>query len=137
MATRRERRTKAVAYLTLDLVVVLLFIVAGRDTRGAGITGSLFEALPFFAGTLLGWGVSRAWRHPRSVFPAGIVIWLATVAVGLPVRALAGDPTDTRFVSITFVALGAFLLGWRAVAWVLNALFGRALEKVVDEKYRR
>ena len=137
MTTRRERRAKAVAYLALDLVVVFLFIVAGRDTRGAGFAGSVLEALPFFAGTLLGWGVSRAWRHPRSVLPAGIVIWLGTVVVGLPVRAWVGDPTDTRFVSITFVALGVFLLGWRAIAWVLDALFGRALEKVVDEKYRR
>lgn len=128
---------RAAVYFTIDLVVVFLFVVAGRDTRGSGFSGTLLEALPFLAGTVLGWIIAKAWRYPRAVLWSGVVIWVCTVAVGLPVRELLGDATDSRFIVITFIALGMFLLGWRGIAWVLDALFGRAIERPVDEKYRR
>lgn len=137
MATRRRRRATAAAYFAIDLIVVLLFVVAGRDTRGHDAVGTLLESLPFFAGATLGWLITRAWRNPRSVLPTGIVIWFTTAVVGLAVRSVIGNPTDSRFVFITFVALGMFLIGWRGLAWILDALFGRAIEKPVDAKYRR
>lgn len=137
MATKRQRRARAVAYFVVDVVVVLLFVVAGRDTRGSDFSGTLLEALPFLAGTVLGWAISKAWRTPRAVKWSGVLIWVCTVAVGLPVRELLGEATDSRFIVITFIALGMFVLGWRGAAWVLDALFGRAIERPVDEKYRR
>ena len=137
MATRRQRRARAAAYFVVDIVVVLLFVVAGRDTRGSDFSGTFVEALPFLAGTALGWALAKAWRQPRAVRWSGVVIWVCTVAIGLPVRELLGESTDSRFIVITFIALGMFLLGWRGAAWVLDAFFGRATEKPVDEKYRR
>jgi len=140
MATRRERRiarAKAVAYFAVDAVVLVLFVVAGRDTRESTAAATLAEAAPFLVGAGVGWLVARGWRAPRAVRWTGVVVWGAATAVGLALRVALGQPTDTRFVVITFVSLGLFLCGWRAIAWVLEALFGRAMPKVVDEKYRR
>lgn len=137
MATNWGRAAAAIGYLLFDVIVVLLFIYAGRETRGAQFIDDLAEAAPFGLGIAVGWLVGRVWRSPRLVLWSGIVVWISTAVVGLTVRTFTGAPTDSRFVFITFISLGVFLLGWRAVAWILDALFGRALPKVVDEKYRK
>jgi hypothetical protein len=41
----------------------------------------LSTAWPFLAGSLTGYVVARAWRHPASL-RSGAVIWLCTVSVG-------------------------------------------------------
>ncbi len=137
MATKRARAAAASAYLFVDIIVVLLFIYAGRETRGSGFGEEFAAAAPFFVGTAVGWLVGRVWRAPRAVLWSGLIVWISTVVVGLLLRSLLGEPTDSRFVFVSFITLGAFLLGWRGIAWILDALFGRALPKVVDEKYRR
>ncbi|MCU1638636.1 MAG: rane protein [Microbacteriaceae bacterium] len=125
----------AVAYFAIDLVAVLLFAIAERTTRG--LVEGVDEAWPFFVGVLIGWLVARGWRSPRAVIWTGVIVWASTMTVGLVVRLIIGQSTDSRAGFITLLALGVFLLGWRAIAWILDALFGRALPKVVDEKYRR
>ena len=138
MESKRARAAAAViAYLLLDLLVVFLFIYAGRETRGSGLGERLVEGLPFFVGVLVGWAAGRVWRAPRTVLWKGIIVWGSTAAVGMLLRLVTGEPTDSRFVFITFIALGVFLIGWRGAAWVLDVLFGRVFPKVVDEKYRK
>lgn len=137
MVTKRGRAAAAIGYLLIDVVVVMLFIYAGRETRGIALLDDVLEAVPFILGILAGWLVGRVWRAPRLVLWPGIIVWVSTVVVGLAVRVLIGAPTDSRFMFITFISLGVFLLGWRGLAWMLDALFGRARPKVVDEKYRR
>lgn len=137
MVTKRGRAAAAIGYFLVDVVVVMLFIYAGRETRGIALLDDVLEAVPFLLGILAGWLVGRVWRAPRLVLWPGIIVWVSTVAVGLAVRVLIGAPTDSRFMFITFISLGVFLLGWRGLAWMLDALFGRARPKVVDEKYRR
>ena len=137
MVTKRGRAAAAIGYLLIDVVVVMLFIYAGRETRGIALLDDVLEAVPFILGILTGWLVGRVWRAPRLVLWPGIIVWVSTVVVGLAVRVLIGAPTDSRFMFITFISLGVFLLGWRGLAWMLDALFGRARPKVVDEKYRR
>lgn len=127
----------AVAYFVVDVLAVFLFIVVGRDALAVPFSGDLALAWPYFAGTVLGWIVGRVWKAPRAVRWTGVIVWVATVAIGLLLRFAIGQPIDSRYAVITFIALGMFLLGWRALAWVLVALFGREKEKVVDEKYRR
>ena len=137
MELKRAGAASVVGYLLLDLLVVFLFIYAGRETRGSGLGERLIEGLPFFAGVLAGWGAGRVWQAPRIVMWKGIIVWGSTAGVGMLLRLVTGEPTDSRFVFITFIALGVFLVGWRGAAWVLDVLFGRVFPKVVDEKYRK
>jgi peptidoglycan/LPS O-acetylase OafA/YrhL len=110
------RRAIAVP-LALDVLAVLLFAFVGRrtHTEGTSAAGVLGTAWPFLAGLVTGWGVARAVRRPTSL-STGLVVWVATVAVGMLLRRLAGDGTAVPFVLVATATLGALLLGWRAVA---------------------
>lgn len=136
MQSKRARAASVVAFLLLDLLVVFAFIYSGRETRGSGVGERLIDALPFFVGVLIGWLAGRVWRAPRRVMWEGIIVWASTAAVGLVLRFATGEITDSRFVFISFISLGVFVVGWRGAAWVLEALLGRE-PRVVDEKYRR
>ena len=106
--------------LVLDLVLITGFAAMGRQSHehGLSVAGVLATALPFLAACLAGWAATRAWRHPARLWPAGVVIWLVTVAAGLGLRALAGGGTATSFMVVTLAVLGGFLLGQR-LAWQL------------------
>lgn len=106
--------------LVLDLVLVTAFAALGRRSHEHGLdpAGILSTALPFLAACLLGWAAMRAWRRPVQLWPAGVAIWLITVAAGLALRAAAGGGTAFSFQVVTLCVLGAFLLGQR-LAWIL------------------
>jgi Protein of unknown function (DUF3054) len=57
----------------------------------------------------------RAWRSPTRVVWTGIGIWIATVAVGMALRAVSGQGTAVSFVVVATLVLGLFLIGWRAL----------------------
>jgi hypothetical protein len=105
----------------LDACCVLVFVVIGRasHTRGEALAGIASTAWPFLAGLVLGWAASRAWRRPLALVPAGVVIWLATVTVGMVLRVVSGQGTAVSFTVVALVFLGLFLLGWRAVATLI------------------
>jgi hypothetical protein len=102
----------------LDACCVLVFVVIGRasHTKGEDLAGIASTAWPFLAGLVLGWAAARAWRRPLALAPAGVVIWLATVALGMALRVVSGQGTAVSFIVVALVFLGLFLLGWRAVA---------------------
>jgi hypothetical protein len=102
----------------LDACCVLVFVVIGRasHTKGEALAGIASTAWPFLAGLVLGWAAARAWRRPLALAPAGVVIWLATVALGMALRVVSGQGTAVSFIVVALVFLGLFLLGWRAVA---------------------
>jgi Protein of unknown function (DUF3054) len=102
----------------LDACGVLLFVVIGRasHTQGEALAGIASTAWPFLAGLAIGWGFSRAWRRPLALAPAGVVIWLGTVALGMALRVVSGQGTAVSFIVVALAFLGLFLLGWRAVA---------------------
>ena len=108
-------------FLILDLALVTVFAALGRQSHEHGLTpaGVLATALPFLVACLLGWAAARAWRSPAGLWPTGVVLWLVTAGAGLGIRALTGGGTATSFMVVTFLVLGAFLLGsrlaWRAV----------------------
>lgn len=137
MQWKRVPRTAVFGYLVLDVAAVLLYVASDRFTTSSGFGGILAAAWPFLAGLVVGWVVARAWRSPRRVAWTGVIVWLGVVVVGMPVRALVVQPLPYAFVFVSFVAIGLLLLGWRAIGWILDALFGREERKVVDEKYRR
>jgi len=136
MATRRRRRSVAFACLALDALALALFSLSLRE-RPEGAEGFLASAWPYLAGLLLAWLVARAWRAPRALAWTGIRVWIITAAVALVLRSIVYEPVESGYAILSAVAVGVFLLGWRGIAFVLVALFGRAREPVVDAKYRR
>jgi Protein of unknown function (DUF3054) len=102
----------------LDVCWVLAFVAIGRASHhhGESIAGLASTAWPFLSGLAVGLLVTRAWRRPAAVVPAGMGAWLGTVAIGMLLRVVAGQGTAVAFIAVALAFLGLFLLGWRAVA---------------------
>jgi hypothetical protein len=102
----------------LDCCCVLLFVIIGRHTHHDGDTlaGIWHTAWPFLGGLAVGVLLTRAWRRPLSIVPAGLGAWLGAALAGMLIRVLAGQGTAAAFVLVTLAFLGLFLLGWRLVA---------------------
>ena len=102
----------------LDVCCVLVFVIIGRasHTKGETLGGIASTAWPFLAGLAAGWIVSRAWRQPFALRPAGVIVWLLTVALGMVLRVVSGQGTAAKFIVVALAFLGLFLLGWRLLA---------------------
>jgi Protein of unknown function (DUF3054) len=105
-----------------DVVLILVFAAIGRDAhqRAEDVAGVLATAWPFLAGAAASWLVLRAWRAPLALWPAGVGVWLGTVAVGMLLRAATGQTVVLPFVIVALVALAVFLLGYRLLALAVN-----------------
>jgi uncharacterized membrane protein len=114
------RPTRWLGAMAADVAAVVVFAVAGRnahdESSGAGTVPTI--AAPFLIGLLIGWIVSwRAGSEP-AVPRTGVVVWLATVVIGLLLRRTVWDRgVALSFVIVTALVLGALLVGWRAL-WV-------------------
>ncbi len=108
----------AVTATVLDCCGVLLFVIIGRHTHhdGDSLAGIWHTAWPFLAGLALGLVVTRAWRRPLWLVPAGLGAWLGAAVAGMVIRVLAGQGTATAFIFVTLAFLALFLLGWRVAA---------------------
>ena len=97
---------------------VLVFVVIGRANHHAGgtLAGVAATAWPFLAGLAAGEVATRGWLRPLALIPTGAGVWLATVAIGQVLRALAGQGTALAFIIVSLLFLGLFLLGWRLAA---------------------
>ena len=104
----------------LDAAALLLFVVIGRASHGEGLWGVLGTWWPFLAGLAVGWLVSGAWRHPLRLVWTGVIVWLVTVVVGMLLRVASGQGVQLSFVIVTVIVLGVFLLGWRAIALLVQ-----------------
>jgi hypothetical protein len=113
--------------VALDVLVVLVFVIIGRasHTKGETLAGIASTAWPFLAGLGAGWlALLLAWprtrrardQSPFAIVPAGVVAWLATVAVGMTLRVVSGQGTAIAFIAVALAFLGLFLLGWRLLA---------------------
>ncbi|WP_115789156.1 DUF3054 domain-containing protein [Arthrobacter silvisoli] len=108
------------AVAVIDAALILLFAAIGRDThqRGESVLGVLDTAWPFLAGAAAGWLIARAWRAPLRTWPAGVVIWISTVAGGMLLRLASGHTAAVAFIVVALVTLAVFLLGYRLL-WAL------------------
>ncbi|HET7073561.1 MAG TPA: DUF3054 domain-containing protein [Mycobacterium sp.] len=111
------QRLGRLAYLSADVVGVLVFCAVGRRSHdeGLSVTGVATTAWPFLSGTVVGWLVSRAWRRPTAVVPTGVIVWLCTVAVGMGLRKASSAGVAASFVVVAASVTAVLLLGWRAV----------------------
>ncbi|WP_433477512.1 DUF3054 domain-containing protein [Spirillospora sp. CA-142024] len=102
----------------LDVLCVLVFVAIGRASHeeAASLGGFATTAWPFLSGLAVGWASWRVWRRPEKVVPAGVGVWVTTVALGMVLRAVSGQGTAGAFVIVASVFLGLVLLGWRLVA---------------------
>ncbi|HEX3965142.1 MAG TPA: DUF3054 domain-containing protein [Trebonia sp.] len=129
-------RPRAWLAVAVDIVWVLVFVVIGRASHASGeaLGGIASTAWPFLAGLGAGWLVLfllwhrvlpwhrvLLWHRVRGarpvpafgILPAGVVAWLATVAVGMSLRVVGGQGTAVAFIVVALAFLGLFLLGWR------------------------
>ncbi len=100
-----------------DFCCVLLFVVIGRASHhdGGALAGLWDTFWPFAAGAAAGMVLTRFWRQPTALVPAGVGVWLGTVVVGMILRVLAGQGTAFAFILVALAFLGLFQLGWRLV----------------------
>lgn len=106
----------------LDVLAVLVFVVVGRRNHDEGnaLRATVETAVPFLVGLIAGWVAVRAWRRPFGLL-IGVAVWPVTVLVGMIVRRWVFDRgTATSFVIVATLFIGACLVGWRAVAGVLD-----------------
>jgi Protein of unknown function (DUF3054) len=111
------RMRSARVAVVLDVCCVLIFVVIGRasHTKGEYLAGIASTSWPFLCGLAVGWVASRAWRRPLALRPAGLVVWLCTVALGMILRVVSGQGTAIAFIIVALAFLGLFLLGWRVL----------------------
>jgi peptidoglycan/LPS O-acetylase OafA/YrhL len=104
--------------MVLDAACLIVFVLIGRASHGEGETagGIATTAWPFLCGLLAGWLAARAWLRPAASLRSGVVVWLATVVVGMALRAVSGQGVAVAFVIVALLFLGALLVGWRALA---------------------
>lgn len=120
------KHLKILATYLLDLALVVAFTAAGRSTHHEDVLGSWGTKLwttawPFALALTIGWVAFRAWKTPTSM-RTGAALWLATIALGLTLRALTGGGLAIPFVLVATGVVGALLLGWRAIALVVTTV---------------
>jgi len=110
-------RSRAGLLLLLDVVAVLVFAAAGRESHAEGVDviGVLGVAAPFLLGGAVGALASRSWRDPVS-WRSGLATWVGAVVVGLALRAVLLDRLPLSFAVVATVVLAVLLLGWRGLA---------------------
>lgn len=69
---------------------------------------------------MIGWAATFALYRDKFnavlLVPTGVVVWLGAVVFGMILRVLSGQGTQFSFIVVATLVLGAFLLGWRALA---------------------
>ncbi|EFV91735.1 putative transmembrane protein [Dietzia cinnamea P4] len=108
--------------IVLDAVLVVVFSTFGRGahSEGLGVTQVWGTAWPFLVGLAVGWLILLAGRREPASIGSGVLLWLATLVVGMVIRGLGdGRVPHWSFMIVAGVVTGLFLVGWRAVRAML------------------
>jgi hypothetical protein len=99
----------------IDVTCVLAFCAVGRRSHAEGVTltGVAETAWPFLLGTAVAWLFSRGWRRPTVLAPTGLVVWIATVGVGMLLRKASGQGVAASFIAVASTVTAVLLLRWR------------------------
>jgi hypothetical protein len=68
---------------------------------------------PFAVGLAVGWMIVLRRRQNGASLAAGVEVWLATVALGMTLRVIAGQGTAFAFIIVALAFLGVLMLGLR------------------------
>jgi len=121
----RARRPGLVLLAALADVACVLALATGglaAHSPGEGAARLLVVAWPFAVGALVGWLVSRAWRHPWRLWPTGVVVWGCAWALGVVLRVLTDQGVAPAFQIVSFGFLAVTMLGWRGVVALVAVL---------------
>ncbi|HLX78782.1 MAG TPA: DUF3054 domain-containing protein [Acidimicrobiales bacterium] len=112
------------ASFVLDGIAVFVFVLIGRAVHTGGVTASGLASTiwPFATGVVVGSLVRVLLRSPSSTVVGGMVVWIATVGIGMALRVASGQGTDFAFVVVALGFLGATMLGWRVVLVMVRRL---------------
>ena len=112
---RQERMSRiAIRPFLFDVVCVLVFVFIGTRNHDTdtGLGGVLTVGLPFWM-ALFAVHVIGIAERARTI-TAGVIIWAATVGLGLVLRHwVFGRGTATAFVIVATLFLGVTMIGWR------------------------
>lgn len=114
-------------YWVLDALVVLSFVVVGRDSHGfvTEWQETVRVAAPFLIALALGIVVMRAWQRPLHLL-TGLGIGVVTLVMGMLLRRFVWDDgTATTFVVVTGGWIIGLMVGWRALVLVIGNLRSR------------
>jgi hypothetical protein len=121
----RNLATRLAGAAAADALIVVLFAAVGRRSHdeSGGIASALGTAAPFLCALAVAWvgavALCRARHRDESQLlgvDAGVLIALATVAVGMLARRLLWDDgTALAFVVVTAAFFTSLMGGWRAV----------------------
>src|ERR1700722_5617052 len=112
------------AWVALDVAAVLVFVGIGRSVHehGLSVAGMASTGWPFLSGLAIGWLVVAARGRDLTSWLGGLVVMLATVAIGMVLRVIAGQGTAVAFVVVALCFLGAAMLGWRGIGAAIRRL---------------
>lgn len=116
-----DLRTAAV--FAADLLAVVVFVLLGRSSHGEdeALRGVLVTLWPFLSGMLVGWLVLLLTGIRPTSYPAGLVLVVGTVSIGMVLRhTVSHDGTPVSFVIAASTFLTILYLGWRAVAHLIR-----------------
>ena len=108
--------------IVLDMVLVVALAALGRASHAEAldVAGLSRTALPFLAGALLAWITLIMRRGDGTTLSSGVFVWAITLIGGMVFRILIGDTTAVAFVIVAAITLAVFLIGWRAIAWLIG-----------------
>lgn len=104
--------------IVLDAVLVVVFSTFGRGahSEGLGVTQVWGTAWPFLIGLAAGWLILLATRRAPAAVGSGVLLWLATLVVGMVIRGLGdGRVPHWSFMVVAGVVTAVLLIGWRAI----------------------
>lgn len=112
--------------VVFDVLAIALFIAIGRRSHdeSGSVTGFLHSVWPFLVGAAVGWALAAAATRgrpfaPAALWPAGVIVWVSTVVIGMLLRVASGQGTAPAFCIVAAIATAVLLLGWRAVALLI------------------
>ena len=106
----------------IDTLAVVVFAVLARLAHNTAEVPFNFLNVantfwPFFLGLILGWILIWAKANSARKVSTGVVVWLATVIVGLVIWWLRNDAIPHwSFILVASVMSALLLLGWRTIA---------------------
>ncbi|MCL8027199.1 DUF3054 domain-containing protein [Nocardioides bruguierae] len=103
--------------ILVDLVFVLFFAAAGRESHesGSALALVLVIAWPFVVALAAGHALValRRWS-PAPVWPSGVTVLAVTYLLGMSLRFVQGRGLAPGFLVVSLIFLTVTLLGWRA-----------------------